>query len=107
MFHHTALSRVLIDAIWPPRGKLYKLIDSPGVDFDKLISYTTAMLRWALDNHRKGSETSFEVSEYKPIYNQALKRIVELREAGNGADLDNMIREIRAMGQAHADQYSD
>ena len=109
VFNHPALTTLLIEAMWPPVGKLHRLIHSPDVDFDKLIAFSVAILRWALNNLKKGPETLFEMAEYAPVYDQALECILEIRGGGDDIKvscLNNVIHNVCAMGQAYADQYT-
>jgi hypothetical protein len=108
VFNHPALTTLLVEAMWLPVGKLHRLIHSLGVDFDKLIAFSVAILHWVLDNMKKGSETPFEMAEYGPVYDQALERILEIRGGGDNTKLsclNNVIHNVCAMGQAYGDQY--
>ena len=109
MFNHPVLTTLLVEAMWLPVGKLYKLTHSLGVDFDKIIGFTVAILRWALDNLKKGPETPFETAGYGSVYNQALECISEIQGGDDDVKLsclNNLINDICAMGQAYADQYT-
>jgi hypothetical protein len=108
VFNHPALTTLLVEAMWPPVGKLHRLIHFPGVDFNKLIAFSVAILHWALNNMKKGPKTPFEMAEYGPVYDQALEHILEIREGGDNTKLsclNNVIHDVCAMGQAYADQY--
>ncbi|KAH7910042.1 hypothetical protein BJ138DRAFT_1194394 [Hygrophoropsis aurantiaca] len=108
-FSHPALATIIVEAVWPPTGKLYRSFPSQGADLDKLIAFSVTIARWALDSLKAGRQKDFSTAEYRPIFNLACQRIDNIRDGHYGPTqllcLDNLVEDLIAMGTAYHNHY--
>ena len=82
MFNHHAINQVIEDVVWSRSDMFSRVIPSDIDNIDCLIAFTATIIRWALLATKPGPEPVFEASVFGVHYNDAMKRIAQIRGLG-------------------------